>query len=172
VLINFLALGLTLLRLRPAPLTKKFAALVLTAGGTLLFYLPWRIFVHLMGIEVGADHLGGFYPNQLYQAFYFLGRALVWPPYFGLFWPVIFLTLAWQGRKIFSSPMLFLGLLLAGNLSALILAYAVAPTSAAEFPLYVRATVDRLLLHIVPAIGLILAAPLAAGSNPEEIITA
>jgi hypothetical protein len=44
-----------------------------------------------------------------------------------------------------------------GNLVAIILAYAVAPTSAAEFPSYVRATLDRLLLHLTPVAALFLA---------------
>ena len=53
--------------------------------------------------------------------------------------------------------MLFLALFVGGNLVAIILAYAVAPTSAAEFPAYVRATLDRLLLHLTPTAALLLA---------------
>jgi hypothetical protein len=43
-----------------------------------------------------------------------------------------------------------------GNLLGIILAYAVAPTAAAEFPAYVRATLDRLLLHLTPVAALLL----------------
>jgi hypothetical protein len=53
--------------------------------------------------------------------------------------------------------LLFLALFIGGNLAAIILAYAVAPTSAAQFPAYVRATLDRLLLHLTPAAALLLA---------------
>ena len=53
--------------------------------------------------------------------------------------------------------MLFLALFVGGNLLAIILAYAVAPTAAAEFPGYVRATLDRLLLHLTPVAALLLA---------------
>ena len=53
--------------------------------------------------------------------------------------------------------MLFLALFVGGNLAAIILAYAVAPTGVAEFPAYVRATLDRLLLHLTPTAALLLA---------------
>ena len=49
------------------------------------------------------------------------------------------------------------GPLCGGNLAAILLAYAVAPTAAAEFPAYVRATLDRLLLHLTPIAALLLA---------------
>ena len=61
------------------------------------------------------------------------------------------------GRRLWTSPILFLALFLGGNLLAIILAYGVAPTSAAEFPSYVRATLDRLLLHLTPTAALLLA---------------
>ena len=59
------------------------------------------------------------------------------------------------GRRLWTSPTLFLALFLAGNLLAIILAYGLAPTSAAEFPSYVRATLDRLLLHLTPTAALL-----------------
>lgn len=65
------------------------------------------------------------------------------------------------GRAGLNFPMLFITLIALGNLTAVLLAYAVVPTSAAEFPLYVRATIDRLLLHFGPASGLLLYPPLA-----------
>ena len=51
-----------------------------------------------------------------------------------------------------------------------LLAYAVAPTSAAEFPAYVRATLDRLLLHLTPVAALILALALS-GLAPDPAAT-
>ncbi len=60
------------------------------------------------------------------------------------------------GRRLWTSPTLFLALFLGGNLLAVILAYGVAPTSAAEFPSYVRATLDRLLLHLTPTAALLI----------------
>ena len=47
------------------------------------------------------------------------------------------------------------GSFLGGNFLAIILAYAVAPTSVAEFPSYVRTTLDRLLLHLTPTAALL-----------------
>ena len=73
------------------------------------------------------------------------------------------LTLVWSGRTALCSPAMFLGLVTLGNLAAIVLAYTVVPASAAEFPWYMRATIDRLLLHIAPTSGLLLAAPLASG---------
>ena len=62
----------------------------------------------------------------------------------------------YTGRRLWTSPTLFLALFLGGNLLAVILAYGVAPTSAAEFPSYVRATLDRLLLHLTPTAALLI----------------
>ena len=67
------------------------------------------------------------------------------------------LAAIFAGRRLWTSPTLFLALFIGGNLLAVILAYAVAPTSAAEFPSYVRATLDRLLLHLTPTAALLLA---------------
>ena len=65
--------------------------------------------------------------------------------------------------------MLFLALFVGGNLAAIILAYAVAPTAAAEFPAYVRATLDRLLLHLTPVAALLLALGLKTlRGGPED----
>jgi hypothetical protein len=76
------------------------------------------------------------------------------------------------GNRLWRTPRLFLALFVGGNLLAIILAYAVAPTSAAEFPSYVRATLDRLLLHLTPVAALLLALGLkdldpSPASNPE-----
>ena len=71
------------------------------------------------------------------------------------------------GRRLWTSPALFLALFIGGNLLAVILAYGVAPTSAAEFPSYVRATLDRLLLHITPTAALLLALGLKELLEPE-----
>jgi len=162
VLIVFLAAFLTLLWLRPPGWRRHFAALVVVLGTIYLSTLPWRLFVRGLGVDVGSDHLLGFFPDQFLLAVYYVGLALIWPPYFSLFFPAVLLALGWQWRTVWRSPNLFLALFLGGSLAATILAYAVAPTAAAEFPLYVRGTVDRLLLHVVPALGLALAAPLAA----------
>ncbi len=159
-LIVLVAAYLTLLWLRPAGALREAVAWGGVLAAIFVSMLPWRLFVRGLGIDVGSDHLLGFFPEQLAQGLYYVGRALIWPPYFGLFWPAVGAALIWQGRTLWRSPQLFPALLLAGSLAATVLAYAVAPTSAAEFPLYVRATVDRLLLHVVPAVGLILAAPL------------
>ena len=163
VLINFLAAVITLLWLRPLAQGKKFASLAGAGLLSLLFYLPWRYFCLTQQMHVGAGHLGGFFPTQLWQAVVYLSKSLVWPPYFGLFWPVVMLTLVWSGRTALCSPAMFLGLVTLGNLAAIVLAYTVVPASAAEFPWYMRATIDRLLLHIAPTSGLLLAAPLASG---------
>lgn len=164
VLVNFFAAMITLLWLWPPGREKKFVYLTLAGLAALLFYLPWWWFCQMHQMNIGSDHLAGLYPPQLFQAVWYLLRALVWPPYFGLFWPIIFLAWGWQGRGVLNSPLLFIGLITLGNLTAVLLAYAVVPTSAAEFPLYVRATIDRLLLHFGPVSGLLLAAPLAWGA--------
>jgi hypothetical protein len=66
------------------------------------------------------------------------------------------LALVLCGKKIFTSPILFLALFLGGNFLAILLAYAVAPTSPFEFHLYLRATLDRLLLHLSPLAALLI----------------
>jgi hypothetical protein len=91
------------------------------------------------------------------QGIYYLLAGLVEPFYFGFLWPALALALVLAGKRLWRSPMLFLALFVGGNLVAIILAYAVAPTSAAEFPGYVRATLDRLLLHLTPVAALLLA---------------
>ncbi len=161
VLILIMAALLTLLWLRPPDYGRKSWRLILMGLGGWLLVLPWRQFVYFQGWEVGLDHVGGFYPEQLWWGGGLVLKALVWLPYFGILWPTIFLSLLLAGRSLWSSARFFLALLVAGNLAAVILAYAIVPTSAAEFPLYVRATVDRLLLHVAPACALALAIPLA-----------
>ncbi|OPX19457.1 MAG: hypothetical protein BZ151_09165 [Desulfobacca sp. 4484_104] len=162
VMINFMAAALTLLWLGPSDRGRKFAALAGSSFLTMLFYLPWRYFCLTHQMIVGADHVGGFSPAQFWHAIIYLLQALFWPPYFGLFWPVVILAGVRWSREALYSPGLFLVLVTLGNLAAIVLAYAMVPASVAEFPLYMRATVDRLLLHGVPVSGLLLAAPLAA----------
>jgi hypothetical protein len=106
------------------------------------------------------------------QAVSYLLTGLLNPFYFGFLWPALALALVLAGKRLWRSPMFFLALFVGGNLLAVILAYAVAPTSAAEFPAYVRATLDRLLLHLTPVAALLLALGLkdldpTPASNPE-----
>jgi len=162
VLITFLAAGLTLLWLRPPQLFKRMLSLILLGVGGWFFSLPWRFYVSLQAMAAGGDHIGGFFPRQFFLGARLVLQALVWIPYFGLLWPAIGLSFIPAGRSLLRTPMLFLGLLVAGNLAAIALAYAIVPASPAEFPMYVRATVDRLLLHVAPASALILSVPLAS----------
>jgi len=160
VMITFLAAFLTLIWLRPSHLARRLVTLLLLGVGGWFFTLPWRRFVALQGLEVGTDHIGGLFLQQAVAGLWSLLSALVWPPYFGLLWPAIFVSFILAGRTLWRTPLLFLGLLLAGNLAGIVLAYALVPASPAEFPLYIRATVDRLLLHCAPAVALIFAVPL------------
>ncbi len=160
MLIILLAAGLTLLWLRPPQWPRKMFSLALMGLGGWLFTLPWNWFIVRHGMTAGVDHLGGFYPQQLFQGTWQLIKALIWIPYFGLLWPTICASFVLSGWGIGRTPTLFLALLSAGNLAAIALGYALAPTSPTEFPLYVRATIDRLLLHFTPACGLIFAAAL------------
>ncbi len=161
VLILVLAAILTLMWLRPPRAGKAISSVLLMGLGGWLISLPWRQFVHFQGWDVGLDHVGSFSAEQFLQGGWLVLQALVWPPYFGLLWPVVFLSCIAAGRSLWNTPVLFLALLIAGNLAATVLAYAIVPTSSAEFPLYVRATVDRLLLHAAPASALIFSLPLA-----------
>ncbi|MBZ5584270.1 MAG: beta-lactamase family protein, partial [Acidobacteriia bacterium] len=145
-----LAAALTLAWLRPAGWLRRLVRLAVPLAGLVAGYLPWRLFAVQHQLEIGADHIQGFYPQQMAQAIYYLLAGLVSPYYFGFLWPALILALILAGRRLWRSPMLFLALVVAGNLAAVILAYAVAPTAAAEFPAYVRATLDRLLLHLTP----------------------
>jgi hypothetical protein len=170
VLITLLAAGLTLAWLRPPRLSRRLLSLVLLGLGGWCFSLPWRLFVGLQGMEVGADHLGGFYPQQFFLGAGMIVKALFWIPYFGLLWPAIFLSFILAGKSLWRTPVLFLGLLVAGNLASLTLAYGLAPLSPAEFASHIWVTVDRLLLHLAPAGALIFAVPLAmpaVGSDPR-----
>jgi hypothetical protein len=164
VMITFLAAFLTLVWLRPPQTLKRILSLVLMGLGGWFFSLPWRWFVALQGMESGTDHIGGLYLHQIFLGAWFVLKALVWIPYFGLLWPTIFLSFILAGWSLVRTPVLFLGLFVAGNLAAIALAYALVPASPAEFPMYVRATVDRLLLHVAPASCLIIAAPLTSGA--------
>jgi hypothetical protein len=152
-----LAAALTLVWLRPAHWVRRLGQLTVPLAGLVAGYLPWRLFAMQQKLEIGADHIQGFYPHQMVQSIYYLLAGLVEPFYFGFLWPALALALVLAGKRLWNSPMLFLALFVGGNLVAVILAYAVAPTSAAEFPAYVRATLDRLLLHLTPVAALLLA---------------
>ncbi len=151
-----LAAALTLLWLRPPRLARRLLSLAWPVGGLLLGYLPWRLFALSHGIETGSDHILGFYWTQLFQAIPALGLGLINPTLFGILWPTAVLALVLSWKKILTSPLLFLALFLGGNFLAILLAYAVAPTSPSEFHLYLRATLDRLLLHLAPLAALVI----------------
>lgn len=150
-----LAAALTLLWLRPPSLLRRLATLAWSAGGILLGTLPWRLYMRAHHIEVGSDHILSFFPHQFVWAMPALGKILALPFAFGILWWAALAAAITLGRRLFTSPPLFLALTLAGNLLAILLGYALAPTSAEEFPLYVRATLDRLLLHIAPLAALL-----------------
>jgi hypothetical protein len=151
-----LAAVLTLVWLRPARWLRRLGQLTVPLAGLAVGYLPWRLFAIRHHLEIGADHIQSFYPHQLREAAVYLVEALANPYYFGLLWPALLLALLLAGRRLWRSPRVFLALFIGGNLLALLLAYALAPTSAAEFPSYVWATLDRLLLHITPVAALLL----------------
>lgn len=154
-LILFLAAALGLLWLRPPQWGRRLLALGLILAAAFLLTCPWRLFLAQHGIVAGTDHLGSFSGRQLGLGLLRLLQALVWPSYFGLWWPVLLLAYLFCGRQLWTTPLLFLVLQTLGNLAAVALAYALVPASPAEFPLYIRATMDRLLLHFVPASGLL-----------------
>ena len=151
-----LAAALTLLWLRPPHLARRLAFLAWPLGGLLLGYLPWRLFALSHGIETGSDHILGFYPQQFLKAIPALVLALINPTLFGILWPTAALAAVLARKKLFTTPVLFLALFLGGNFLAILLAYAVAPTSPFEFHLYLRATLDRLLLHLAPVAALLI----------------
>jgi len=150
-----LAAALTLAWLRPGRWVRRLGLLAVPLMGLATGYLPWRLFVMQQKLEIGADHIQNLYPHQMVQAVGHLFTALINPFAFGVLWPA--LALLGAGRSLWRSPRLFLALFVGGNLAAVILAYGLAPTSAAEFPAYVRATLDRLLLHLTPVAALLLA---------------
>ncbi len=152
-----LAAGLTLIWLRPDRWVRSLVRLTVPLAGLVAGYLPWRLFMAQQSLEIGSDHIQSFYPHQMIKAFGCLLSGLANPFYFGLLWPALALALIFSGKSLWRSPRLFLALFVGGNLAAILLAYAVAPTGPSEFPAYVRATLDRLLLHIAPAASLLLA---------------
>ena len=157
-----LAAALTLLWVRPHRLKTRLAQLAGLLAGLALGVVPWRLYCSLHHIEVGIDHVASFYPGQLLQALPYLAATLFDPEQFGVLWPAFLLAVILGGKSLFTTPRLFLPLFIAGNLAAVLLAYAIAPTSAAEFPMYVRATANRLLLHITPVVALCLADAVAS----------
>ncbi|MGO8763270.1 MAG: hypothetical protein ACLP2P_02200 [Desulfobaccales bacterium] len=164
-----LAAALTLAWLRPEGWRRRLGALSVPLAGLAAGYLPWRLFALQQHLEMGTDHIRSFYPHQMVQAVTYLCAGLLSPYYFGFLWPALALALILAGRRLWRSPMLFLALFVGGNLATIILAYAVAPTAAAEFPAYVRATLDRLLLHLTPVAALLLALGLKTSrGGPED----
>ncbi|MFA4902498.1 MAG: hypothetical protein WC600_07105 [Desulfobaccales bacterium] len=159
-----LAAALTLAWLRPEHWLRRLACLAAPLAGLIVGFLPWRLFAFQQKIEIGSDHIQSFYPHQLAKAVFYLLAGLAEPFYFGLLWPALALALICSGPRLWRSPRLFLVLFIGGNLAAILLAYAVAPTAAAEFPAYVRATLDRLLLHLTPVAALFLALSLSEQS--------
>ncbi len=150
-----LAALLTLLWLRPPNLGRRLAALAWPTGGILLGVLPWRFFMQAHHIEVGSDHFLSFFPHQLLQAIPPFLKMLALPGGFGFLWWAALAAAIISGRRLVATPRLFLALFLAGNLFAILLGYALPPASAEEFPFYIRATLDRLLLHIAPMAALL-----------------
>jgi hypothetical protein len=163
-----LAAVLSLLWLRPPRWPGRLGQMLIPLAGLAAGYLPWRIYSWQQQLEIGADHVQGFYPQQFFAAIASLAAALTQPYYFGFLWPALLLALLLSGRRLKASPGLFLALFIGGNLLAIVLAYGVAPTSAAEFPRYVEATLDRLLLHIAPVAALLLAWGLNEGGLTPE----
>jgi hypothetical protein len=151
-----LAAVLTLIWLRPPGLGRRLLNLAWPGAGLLLGILPWRLFMASHHIPVGSDHILNFYPHQLLQALPQLALMLIKPEVFGFLWPALLLAMILSGRRLWTTPRLFLALFLGGNLLAILLAYALTPTSAAEFLQHVRATLDRLLLHLTPTAALLL----------------
>jgi hypothetical protein len=151
-----LAAALSLIWLRPPDLKARFSGLGLPLLGLAVGYLPWRLFAIWHHLEMGADHVQSIYPQQFLQGAFYLLTVLLNPFYFGLLWPGLALALFCCGRSLWRSPRLFLALFIGGNLLAILVAYGVAPTSAAEFHNYVRNTLDRLLLHITPVAALLI----------------
>jgi len=166
-----LAAGLTLLWLRPPRLGRRLASLAWPLAGMLAGYIPWRLYAASHGIEIGSDHVLGFYPRQLLQALTPFFWALINPGNFGLLWPATALALVALGKKLFTTPPLFLALFLGGNFLAILLAYAVAPTSPFEFHLYLRATLDRLLLHLTPVAALALGEALQITQGEPSLLS-
>ena len=150
-----LAAFLTLVWLRPPDWKMRLLKLGIPILGLAAGFLPWRLFAAFRHLEMGADHVRNLYPHQLLESVSYLLRALIDPFFFGFLWPAAALALVFSGRGLWRSPRLFPALFLGGNLLAVLVAYAVAPTSAAEFDMYVRATIDRLLLHITPVAALL-----------------
>ena len=164
-----LAAALTLLWLRPPGMLRRLVQLTVPLAGLAVGYYPWRLFALHQNLEIGADHIQSFYPNQLLKAAFSLLQGLVDPFYFGFLWPAALLALILSGRRLWRTPRLFPALFLGGNLLAIILAYSLAPTAPQEFPLYVRATLDRLVLHLAPVAALLLASALKdLGPEPLE----
>jgi len=150
-----LAAALTLIWLRPPGVWRRLGDLALPLAGLAAGFLPWRLYTELHHLEAGADHILGFYPGQFLASIPQVLLYLVNPYYFGVLWPALVLAVILLGRRLWTSPRLFLALFLGGNLLAILLAYGLAPTSAAEFSQYVRGTLDRLLLHLAPMAALL-----------------
>jgi len=159
---------LTLLWLRPLDFRRRLLALLYPLAGLMLGVVPWRLFATAHYLEMGSDHILHFFPQQWWQALPQVLLGLVNPVHFGVLWVAAAAALIIAGRSLFTTPRIFLLLLIGGNLLALVFAYAVAPCSAAEFPFYIRGTLDRLLLHITPVVGLLIGEGLKEAGYRQE----
>ena len=88
-----LAAALTLVWLRPPGWVRRLGQLTVPLAGLVAGYLPWRLFIVQQKLEIGADHIQGFYPHQMVQGIYYLLAGLVEPFYFGFLWPALALAL-------------------------------------------------------------------------------
>ena len=70
-----LAAVLTLAWLRPPGIWRRLLLLSLPLAGLVLGYLPWRLFAIQQNLQIGADHIQGFYPHQFVLAISYSGRG-------------------------------------------------------------------------------------------------
>ena len=99
-----LAAALTLVWLRPARWVRRLGQLSIPLAGLVVGYLPWRLFIVQQKLEIGADHIQGFYPHQMVQGIYYLLAGLVEPFYFGFLWPALALALILAGQAPVALP--------------------------------------------------------------------
>ena len=91
------------------------------------------------------------------QAVSYLLGGLLEPFYFGFLWPAVLLAAIVAGRRLWRSPTLFPALFIIGNLACRASGLRRGPHLRRRIPRYVRATLDRLLLHLTPTATLLLA---------------
>ena len=71
-----LAAVLNLVWLRPAGWVRRLGHLTIPLAGLVVGHLPWRLFIVQQQLEIGADHIQGFYPHQMVQGIYYLLAGL------------------------------------------------------------------------------------------------